>query len=134
MRDWLSIQSYIHAREKNDIVPDLEGLISNNGEASYLYALRILRGPFELGEEAISKSPEWAVRYARFIIKKRFPRAERQISRHPELCYSYYKHVIKKKLPKKMHNAMLKMGFREPHNYFVAKYLKEVGILERNQT
>lgn len=129
MRDWVSIQSYIHAREKEKPVPDLECMISQNGETSYLYALRVLNGPFPLGEDAIALRPEWAVRYARFIIKRRFPKAEEKISSCPELCYEYFAHVVKKKLPKKMHQAMLMLSFRHPQNYFIAKYLNEIGVL-----
>lgn len=129
MKDWLSIQSYIHARDKEKPVPESEIFISQNGETAYLYALRVLHGRFELGEYAISRCPEWAVRYARFIMRKRFPAAEKYISQHPESCYLYFKHVTKKKLPKKMHRAMISMGFKFPNNYYVAKYMREIGIL-----
>ena len=126
IKTWLILQAYVHAREKNSALPNLEGIIAQNGEVAYFYALRVLHGPFKKGENAISMMPSWAVKYARFIIKQRFLIAEKHIAGDPELCYEYFKHVIKKRLPKKMHQSMVLMSFDHPQNTFVRKYFNEV--------
>jgi hypothetical protein len=127
LRDWLITRTYVYVREKGRPSPKLEGVISQNGEASYFYALRVLRGRFKMGEDSISKSPTWAVKYARFIIQKRFPEAEKDISMDPKCSYEYFKHVMKgKKLPEKMHRNMLLMSFAQPENPFIKQYLSEM--------
>lgn len=107
-------------------MPKWEPVIALNGETSYFYALRVLRGRFIEGEEAISKLPIWSVRYARFIMKERFKKAEKNIAKDPEQCYEYFKHVIKKKLPQRLHSAMVLHSYNSPSNHFVNKYFKEL--------
>lgn len=127
IKDWLVVTTYVHIREKNRPQPKLEGVISQNGEASYFYALRVLRGPFKEGEPSISKHPTWAVKYARFIIRKRFHMAEENISRNPGCSYEYFRHVMKgKKLPEEMHRAMLLMSFEQPDDQHIKKYFSEL--------
>lgn len=126
LRDWLITRTYVYAREKGRPVPNLEGVISQNGEASYFYALRILHGRFKKGETSISKTPVWAVKYARFVIRKRFREAEGCISQDPKSSYEYFKHVMGgKKLPEEMHRAMLLMSFEHPENSYIKKYFSE---------
>ena len=125
--DWVAIQSFVNSMENNRRRNvSMEKTIAQNGQVAYMYALRILHGPFPEAEASIAKMPIWAVKYARFIIKKRFKIAEKFISRDPERCYEYYKHVIKKKLPSRMHEAMILMSYEDPSNHFVNKYFKEV--------
>jgi hypothetical protein len=126
MRDWIIAQTYVHVREKGVRVPRLEGVIAENGEASYFYALRVLHGRFERGEPAIASIPKWAVKYARFIIRRRFEIAEENLCSDPELCYEYFRYVTCGKLPGFMHNAMVMMSFEKPDDYFVLKYFKEI--------
>lgn len=125
MNDWVAIQAYINSMEKRKRVPSMEKIIAQNGQVAYLYAFRIIHGPFPEAEPEIAKLPSWAVKYARFVLKKRFPMAEKYISRDPESCYEYYKHVIKQKLPKKMHESLLLLSYEFPSNYFLNKYFQE---------
>lgn len=127
MVDWLLTRAYVHARERGERCRDFEGLIARNGEASYFYALRILRGRFRRGEMAIARAPVWAVKYARFVRRGRFPMAEPFIARDPESCYEYFKYVMGgAALPEKMHLAMLLVSFEQPENRHVKKYFSEV--------
>lgn len=126
IKDWVVIQTYIYARDKNKPIPKIEPVIALNGEASYFYALRILHGRFLAGEKQIAKNPTWAVKYARFILRGRFKIAEKYIAKNPELCYDYFKHVIKKKLPEKMHNAMILFSYMNPRNEHINKYFQEI--------
>ena len=119
--------TYVYARERGRPIPKLEGILSQNGEMAYFYALRVLRGRFTKGERAISSEPLWAVKYARFVIRRRFRMAEPNISTHPESCYEYFKHVMGgRKLPEKMHGAMMLMSFEQPENYFIKRYMSEM--------
>lgn len=127
MVDWLLTRAYVDARERGRRCRDFEGLIAGNGEASYFYALRVLRGRFRRGEKAISMVPTWAVKYARFVRRGRFPMAEPFIARDPERCYEYFRHVMGgAALPEKMHGAMLLVSFEQPENQYVKKYFSEV--------
>ena len=45
-------------------------VISKNAKYSYLYALDILKGRFELGEKVISKDAHYSYYYARNVLKK----------------------------------------------------------------
>lgn len=127
MRDWLITRAYIDAVEKGKPCRGFESLIASDGEASYFYALRVLRGRFKKGEPAISKVPVWAVKYARFIRKRRFMMAESHIAGDPKLCYEYFRHVMGgTRLPEKMHESMVLMSFAQPENHFVRKYFKEL--------
>jgi hypothetical protein len=129
LRDWLVVRTYVYVRENNKPSPRLEGVISQNGEASYFYALRVLRGRFRRGEPSISENPAWAVKYARFVIRKRFPMAEEKIARNSEYSYEYFRHVMKgSKLPEEMHRFMLLMSFERPEDYFIKKYFSEAPL------
>lgn len=126
MRDWLMTRAYVHARETGRPSPKWESAMARNGEASYLYALRVLRGRFRKGEPAISADPVWAVRYARFVVRGRFPMAEANIAMRPESCYEYFKHVMRgKRLPDEMHRTMLLKSFECPEDPFIKRYLSE---------
>ncbi|NBT57418.1 hypothetical protein EBT16_01400 [bacterium] len=127
--DWIAIQTYINSRSKGKASKSLEKVIALNGEAAYLYALKVLNGRFQKGEKSIALNPEISVKYARFVLRSRFKEAEKLISFNPELCYQYFKHVVRERLPEKMHVSMLVMSFKFPGNYFIAKYMKEVGVL-----
>lgn len=116
----------MHVRESGKPSPKFERILSQNGEMSYFYALRILRGRFETGEKSISESPVWAVKYARFIVKNRFHMAEENIAKDPESCYEYFKHVMKgRRLPEKMHHSMLLMSFEKPEDPNIKRYISE---------
>lgn len=127
--DWIAIQTYINSRSRGRASKSLENVMALNGETAYLYALKVLNGRFKKGEKSIALMPDIAVKYARFVLRSRFKEAENGISSDPELCYQYFKHVVRKRLPEKMHISMLVMSFKFPGNYFIAKYMKEVGVL-----
>lgn len=127
LKDTLVLGTYVYVREKNIPHPNLESVIAHNGEASYLYALRILKGRFPKGEPAIAMSPAWAVRYSRFVMRKRFLIAECNIARVPECGYDYFKYVMKgKKLPDEMHKIMILTSFDNPENAHLKKYFAQV--------
>lgn len=126
IKDWVVIQTYIYARNKNKPIPKIEPVIALSGEASYFYALKVLRGRFVAGEKEIAKTPSWAVKYARFVLRGRFKIAEKYIAGDPELCYDYFRHVVKKKLPERMHNSMILSAYANPKNNFVNKYFQEI--------
>jgi len=128
--DWIGIQAYINSRSKGKAPKRLENVIALNGETAYLYALKVLNGRFRKGETSIAANPEIAVKYARFILRARSKDAENGISSDPELCYHYFRHVVHERLPEKMHLSMLVMSFKFPGNYFIAKYMKEIGVLK----
>jgi len=127
--DWIGIQTYINSRSKGKAPRQLENVMALNGETAYLYALKVLNGRFRKGEKSIATRPEIAVKYARFVLRSRFKEAEDGIATDPELCYHYFRHVIGERLPEKMHLSMLFMSFKYPGNYFIAKYMREIGVL-----
>lgn len=57
--------------------------------SAYLYSLDIVRGPWELGEKAISTDPFWSYTYVRNIIKAPWPPGEKAIATDPSLAYRY---------------------------------------------
>jgi len=121
------VRTYVYVRETNRPSPKLEGVISQNGEASYFYALRVLRGRFKKGERSISENPIWAVKYARFVLRTRFAMAEEKIARDSGCSYEYFRHVMKgKKLPEEMHRSMVLMSFEFPDDYHIKKYFSEL--------
>lgn len=119
-------RAYVYARETGRPSPKWESALSQNGETSYFYALRVLRGRFKMGEAAISAEPTWAVKYARFVVRGRFQMAEANIAMRPESCYEYFRHVMRgKRLPEEMHRAMLLKSFEQPEDPFIKRYLSE---------
>jgi len=69
--------------------------ISKNAEYSYLYAINVLKGRFEMGEKAISKDAEYSYCYARDVLEGRFEMGEKAISNSAEYSYYYARHVLK---------------------------------------
>lgn len=127
--DWIAIQIYINARGRGRVSRELENVIAMNGETAFLYALQVINGRFRKGEKSIARRPDIALKYAKFVLADRFREGEKGISSNPELCYEYFKHVVQDKLPKSMHQSMIMMSFKFPGNLFIAKYLKEIGVM-----
>lgn len=59
--------------------PESEYLFARRAATAFYYAETHLRGRFELGEEAISKSPLFSFAYARFVLNGRFELGEEAI-------------------------------------------------------
>ena len=58
-------------------------------EGAFAYALYVLGGRFELGEEMIAKDSQCSYLYAKDIIKSRFERGEDAIATDPKHSYRY---------------------------------------------
>ena len=78
-------EAYSECYRKGKRISELEGIISSNPEYSYRYALNIISGPFERGEEVISKDPDWSYEYICDIIEEPFEKC------HPYIFNSEYK-------------------------------------------
>jgi hypothetical protein len=119
-RMMLAVSTYCVARSSGGRSPVQEPLLALDPQVAYLYSLKVLRGRFKEGEDAISRSPEWAVRYARFVLKGRFRMAEKSISESPRWTYEYAEKVIGGRLPRAMHQKMASML----ENRFARKYME----------
>lgn len=128
-----------------------EGLIASDTTTSYKYAMDVLNGRFQQGEEAIAKDPVKSVNYAN-VAKCRIIPGEKGISEVEELAihygklmkkyglwgswseddvarspiwmYQYAKDYLKGSLPESLHNRMHLMSFSElDSNKWIKKYL-----------
>ena len=77
------------------LTPEQEKNLSKSAEYSYLYATRVLRGRFKLGEPAIAKDCYYAAEYAVVILKGPFPAAEKEIATSAEESTKYAKYALK---------------------------------------
>lgn len=66
---------------------NMEEALSKNALIAYTYALKVLKGPFPLGEDAIASSASYSYKYARDILKGRFRKGEKNL-----LDSSYIEH------------------------------------------
>ena len=75
-----------------------------SAKSSYLYALNILKGRFEKGEDVISKDAYYSYCYARDVLKGRFEKGEDVISKSDEYSKLYKKNIYdaEKKLKKEI--------------------------------
>ena len=74
---------------------ELEKIIANDAEFSYIYAKNVLKGRFEKGETTIATDAEYSIEYARDIIKGRFKEGEGNIITSPRYSLEYAVEVIK---------------------------------------
>lgn len=74
---------------------ELESIIATCPHNSFCYALWILGGRFELGEETISQSGDYSYNYARSVLCGRFEPGEDAILTDVMLVYKYSRDVIK---------------------------------------
>ena len=77
------------------LTPEQEKNLSKSAEYSYLYATRVLRGRFKLGEPAIAKDCYYAAEYAVVILKGPFYDAEAAIATNAEESTKYAKYALK---------------------------------------
>jgi hypothetical protein len=117
--------------------------ISKSAESSYEYA-KVAGERFPAGEKTISENPTFSLRYAIEIVKGRFELGEESISTDSRLMRQYWEHVINKdksihnkdhqfeKLPEVMHNKMLVLAMEDDKNAkFYMRFLgKEQPIAE----
>ena len=76
---------------------DLEPTIAKDEMYSTLYAERVLKGPFKLGEPAIAKDAEWSYLYANYALGKQpFPLGEPAIATDTDFSFEYTHKVLKK--------------------------------------
>jgi len=99
-------QAYLLAWESGPST-ELEKIISQDARRSYGYARDIIKGRFQLGENAISQDITRSYYYARNVLGDRFQLAENTISQSAEYSYLYARDIIKGKLPEHMHNKMI---------------------------
>ena len=105
------ITKYSHEKEIAKVTPrwayeyakkhgkdeELEPIIAKDEMYSTLYAERVLKGPFKLGEPAIAKDAEWSYLYANYALGKQpFPLGEPAIAKDQDFSYEYTYKVLKK--------------------------------------
>ncbi len=74
---------------------ELETIVSKDAYSSYNYALNVIKGRFEKGEEAISKKADYSYKYALNVIKGRFEQGEEAISKKADYSKLYKKNIFK---------------------------------------
>jgi len=84
-----------------------EEAISKSSVHSYFYARDILKGRFALGESAIATDAKVSYDYARHVVMGRFELGEIAMAEDEDIAYHYATDIIKGELPEVMHNAML---------------------------
>jgi len=100
----------------------LELIVSKDAMCSVDYAIRVVKGRWGPGEEAISKCGASSLDYARYVIKGRWEPGEDAISSSTEYMYLYANDVIDGRLPDSLHNKMVLAGSDEwTKKYFKAK-------------
>jgi len=100
-------EAYCKAMELGKRIPELEPVISQDAQCSYLYAREVIKVRFILGEAVISKNAQYSYFYARYVIKGRFELGEPAISKDAHYSCWYALYAIKGKLPDFMHNQMI---------------------------
>lgn len=92
--------NYIVFSHVNDFQNNMELLdkciytISQNSQLAFLYASKINKNPFPLGEKAIAKSDTYAYYYAQTVLFDRFKLGEPAIAKDAFFSYSYACNVI----------------------------------------
>jgi len=114
-------QAYDKAYDLGKRIPELEPIISKNAQCSYLYALNVIKGKWELGEPAISKNAYYSYLCAKHVIKGRWELGEPAICKDAYSSYWYAIEVIKGRLPDFMHNALLLSNDK-----FVKEYIEYI--------
>ena len=101
--------------------PESEYLFAQRAATAFYYAETHLRGRFELGEEAISKSPLYSFAYARYVLNGRFELGEEAIKTDAYCACNYAIHVL---------NGRFELGeLTIQHNpEFCAKYIEFLKI------
>jgi len=100
-------EAYYKARNLGKRTPELEGLISKDAFYSYLYAIHVIEGRWELAEAIISKNVYYSYLYAKNVIGGKFILGEPAISKDARYSYHYAIGIIKGRLPDFMHNQMI---------------------------
>ena len=77
---------------------ELEPIIAKSAYYSYQYANDILKGPFKLGEKAISTNAHYSYEYA-ILLEKRFPAGEPVIAKDANYSLYYAQWILKKAFP-----------------------------------
>jgi hypothetical protein len=78
-------EAYRKCIKENSRTPELEKLIATDPNYSYLYAVNIIKEPWEKGEKSISKDPYCSYLYTLYVIKRPFEKS------HPLIFNSEYK-------------------------------------------
>jgi len=66
-------EAYRKARKLEKRIPELEPVILKDTYYSFIYALYVIGGRWELGEPIISKDAYWSYCYAKYVIKGKLP-------------------------------------------------------------
>ena len=115
-------KAYQKCKKENRRISELEKNIATDPEYSYYYALQIIEGPFESGEDTISKDSEWSYKYAFYILDKQWELSEEAISKDPEYSYWYARNVIKGPFEKSHH-----IIFNSHHKNDYIDFLKSIN-------
>ena len=92
--DWAF--EYVSKHGKDE---ELEPIFAKTAEYSFLYALDILEGPFNLGEPAIAKDIEYSYLYVGEVLNGPFKLGEPAIAKDAEYSYMYAKTILKASFP-----------------------------------
>ena len=77
----------------------LLGFIKKDSYCSYLYAFKLIHGPFPAGEEAISLDEYHSYYYAKNVLHGRFQAGEEIVSQDIELLFLYILYAIQAPFP-----------------------------------
>ena len=88
--------------KKSGTNPEIEHILSQDAHYSFFYAKEVIKGRWELGENAISQDIYFSFLYA--------------------------KDVLKNKLPEIMHNKMIAYSIKDPKKYFTNQYFEFIKI------
>lgn len=70
---------YNYACRINNAVPRCEAVLAKSAEYACLYANKVLKGRFILGEDTIAKDAIWSIRYGILVLGERFKKGEAAI-------------------------------------------------------
>ena len=88
-------EAYLKCKNKKIRIPELESVIANDPDYSYLYSRDVIKGKWEGGEKSIATRPECSYWYASYIIKEKWEEGEKSISTDSECSYLYAYNIIK---------------------------------------
>ena len=91
-----SYKAYRICLEENKRSKKLEKIIIEDPQWSYFYALNVIKGRWDEGEDTISKDPKWSYYYATVVIDEHFKKSN-DIIFNSEYKKKYIKFLKRKK-------------------------------------
>ena len=122
-------ECYLEAYWKGSRIPEYEPIILTSPDASYRYALYVIKGRWPEAEPIILSSPRHSYWYAQDIIKGRWPEAESIIISDGYFSYCYASEIIKGRWPEAEPIILVSSRAREYYKKFKSKFTKEERTL-----